>query len=85
MIGTDLKMDYNIGGRLASGTQFSTTACPEIQDTRGWFAGLFEQNVPFVFYAYTEPLNAMDGVAQLELQQILDSVQFDLPSATESE
>lgn len=79
VIGTDLKMEYSIGGRIASGTQFSTTDCPEIQNTRGWFAGLFEQNVPFMFYAYTEPLSAMDGAAQQELQQILDSVQFALP------
>lgn len=85
VIGTDLKMDYTIGGRPASGTQFSTTECPEIQDTRGWFAGLFEQSIPFVFYAYTEPLSAMDGAAQLELQQILDSVQFDLSMMPESE
>lgn len=79
VIGTDLKMEYSISGRPASGTQFSTSDCPEIQNTRGWFAGLFEQNVPFMFYVYTEPLSAMDGVAQVELQQILDSVQFVLP------
>lgn len=77
VVGTDLKMEYSIGGKLASGTQFSTTDCPEVADTRGWFAGLFEQNVPFVFYTYTEPITAMDGVAQSELQAILDSVQFE--------
>jgi hypothetical protein len=80
VVGTDLKMEYNIGGRVASGTQFSTTGCPDIQDTRGWFAGVFEQDVPFVFYTYTEPITAMDGNARLELQSILDSVQFTLPS-----
>ena len=78
VIGTDLKMTYRIGGRAAAGTQFSTTNCPDIQDTRGWFAGVFEQSVPFVFYAYTEPITAMDGPAQAELQAILDSVQFTL-------
>lgn len=78
VVGTDLKMEYQIGGRAADGTQFSTTNCPDIQDTRGWFAGVFEQNVPFVFYAYTEPITAMDGSAQAELQSILDSVQFTL-------
>jgi len=79
VVGTDLKMEYSIGGRVASGTQFSTTNCPEIQDTRGWFAGVFEQQTPFVFYAYTEPITAMDGDARLELQGILDSVQFTIP------
>lgn len=77
VVGTDLKMEYSIGGRPASGTQFSTSGCPEIADTRGWFAGLFEQDVPFVFYAYTDPITAMDGPAQSELQTILDSVQFE--------
>jgi len=81
VIGTDLQMEYSIGGQPASGTQFSTTDCPEIQNTRGWFAGLFEQDVPFVFYTYAEPISAMDGPAQQELQRILDSVQFDLPPA----
>ena len=81
VIGTDLKMEYSIGGRVASGTQFSTTNCPDIQDTRGWFAGVFEQQVPFVFYAYTEPITAMDGAARTELQTMLDSVQFTLPTS----
>lgn len=76
VVGTDLKMEYSIGGRAASGTQFSTSGCPELPDTRGWFAGVFEQNVPFIFYAYTEPITVMDGAAQDELQAILDSVQF---------
>lgn len=76
VIGTDLKMEYQVAGRTASGTQFSTSDCPELPDTRGWFAGLFEQNVPFVFYAYTEPITAMDGIAEAELQAILDSVEF---------
>ena len=76
VIGTDLKMEYSIGGKPASGTQFSTSNCPELPDTRGWFAGLFEQNVPFALYAYAEPISAMDGAAQSELRRILDSVQF---------
>lgn len=76
VVGTDLKMEYSIGGRPASGTQFSTSDCPELPDTRGWFAGLFEQDVPFVFYAYTEPITAMDGIAREELQTILDSIEF---------
>jgi hypothetical protein len=78
VVGTDLKMEYRIGGHPASGTQFSTTNCPDIQDTRGWFAGLFDQDVSFVFYTYTEPITAMDGSAQTELQSLLDSVQFTL-------
>lgn len=78
VIGTDLQMEYSIAGRPADGTQFSTTACPQIPDTRGWFAGLFEQDIPFLFYVYTEPISAMDGTAQKELQAMLDSVTFTL-------
>lgn len=78
VIGTDLQMEYNVGGRVGAGTQFSTSNCPELPDTRGWFVGVFEQNVPFIFYVYTDPISAMDGVAQTELQRILDSVQFNL-------
>ena len=39
-VGTDLRREYSIGGRVAAGTQFSTDACPDVSDTRGWFAGL---------------------------------------------
>jgi protein-disulfide isomerase len=75
-IGTDLRRDYSIGGLTAVGTQFSAVDCPALTDTRGWFAGLQQNNLNFIFYAYTEPLDAMSGAAVDELQAILDSITF---------
>lgn len=78
-IGTDLRRDFTIGSLTAVGTYFAAVDCPELPDTRGWFAGVRESGINFVFYAYTEPITAMDGAAEDELQAILDSVQFDVP------
>lgn len=76
-IGTDVQRDYTIGGRQAVGTQFSAIDCPEdLPDTAGWFAGLQVENTGFIFYAFTEPIEAIDGSARSELQAILDSVAF---------
>ncbi len=82
-IGTDLRRDYSVGGLAASGTQFAAVDCPSgLPDTRGWFAGLQQFSLNFVFYAYAEPISAMDGAAAGELQAILDTVRFELPEAT---
>ncbi|MEP7291751.1 MAG: thioredoxin domain-containing protein [Chloroflexota bacterium] len=81
-VGTDLRRNYSVGAMQAVGTQFAAVDCPQLVDTRGWFAGLRQFNVNFVFYAYTEPITAMDGAAVDELQAILDSVQFILPEVT---
>jgi protein-disulfide isomerase len=74
-IGTDLRREYSVGGLAATGTQFSAVNCPELPDTRGWFAGLQAQNLNFVFYIFTTPITALDGAAPT-LQRILDSVAF---------
>ncbi len=79
-IGTDLRRDYSIGGLTAVGTQFAAVNCPELPDTRGWFAGLQQFNLNFVFYTFTDPIEAMDGAAAGELQRILDSVRFVEPA-----
>ena len=81
-VGTDLRRNYSVGGMQAVGTQFASVDCPQLADTRGWFAGLRQFNLNFVFYAYTEPITAMDGTAPAELQAILDSVQFVMPELT---
>jgi hypothetical protein len=78
-IGTDLRRQYNIGGLAAFGTQFSAVTCPELPDTRGWFAGLQQNGINFIFYTYADPIEAIDG-ARAELQSILDSVRFVLPT-----
>ncbi len=81
-VGTDLRRNYSVGGMQAVGTQFAAVDCPQLADTRGWFAGLRQFNVNFVFYAYAEPIEAMDSSAPDELQAILDSVQFVMPEIT---
>lgn len=73
--GTDLQRSYTVGEREGTGTQFAIVDCPESPDTRGWFVGLQEQGLNLVFFAYAEPIEAMDS-ASGELQSILDSVRF---------
>lgn len=74
-IGTDLRQTYRIGSQEAVGTQFAAVDCPELADTRGWFAGLQHENLNFVFFVYTEPIDALNP-GRDALQSILDSVQF---------
>ena len=82
-VGTDLRRNYSVGGLQATGTQFAAVDCPELPDTRGWFAGLRQFNVNFVFYMYTDPITAMDDeTTTQELQSILDTVQFVMPEVT---
>ncbi len=84
-VGTDLRREFSVGGLPAAGTYFQAVDCPSgLEDTRGWFAGLNVDGLNFVFYTYTWPITAMDGAAQAELQEILDSVKFNIviPEAT---
>ncbi len=80
-IGTDLRAQYSIGGLTAVGTQFSAVDCPQLADTRGWFAGVRISGINFVFYTFTDPIDAMNS-AQPELQDILDTVSFRVPEPT---
>ncbi|QPC84285.1 hypothetical protein G4Y79_07900 [Phototrophicus methaneseepsis] len=76
-IGTDTERNYTVGGMPALGTVYSAVDCPEdLPDTRGWFAGLNVEGVNFMFYVYTEPMTAIPGPAEDEIQAILDSVTF---------
>lgn len=74
-VGTDVQRDYMVGGLPAQGTEITILECSMTVDTRGWFAGLRVDGMNFVFYVYTEPLQAMD-TARGELQAVLDTVQF---------
>ncbi len=78
--GTDVQRSYRIGTKAAVGTQFAIVDCPESPDTRGWFAGVQENGLNFVFFVYAEPIEVMDS-AQDELQAILDSVAFRVVAA----
>ncbi len=82
-VGTDLRRNYSVGGLQATGTQFAAVDCPELPDTRGWFAALRQFNANFVFYMYADPITAMDDEATTQdLQAILDTVQFIMPAVT---
>lgn len=83
--GTDLQNTFSVGGKTASGARFSIVDCPPpLRDTRGWFAGLHERDVNFLFFAYVEPDGDIDDpavqpgiyAAENELQAVLDTVQF---------
>jgi hypothetical protein len=82
-IGTDVRRDYSVGGMAALGTQFAAVTCPSLPDARGWFAGLQQFNLNFVFYVYVEPKEALEG-AEAELQTILNSVRFVAPPTPEA-
>ena len=75
-IGTDLRRDDIIGGMAAIGSTFAAVDCPELPDTRGWFAGLRQYGLNYMFYAYTDPIEAMDGPAADQLRTVLETVQF---------
>lgn len=75
-IGVDVRRSYRVGLLSAEGTQWSAVSCKSgLPDTRGWFAGVKDQGVNFVFYAFTDPITAMD-TSSGELQAILDTVRF---------
>ncbi len=80
-IGTDLEREYMVGGQAGTGTAWSAVDCPALPDTRGWFVGVREQGVNFLFYAYIEPIDPAgvtetERQARAELQSILNSVSF---------
>jgi len=75
-IGTDVERTYGIGQRPAKGTVFSAVNCPDEPDTRGWFAALRQDELNFAFYMLGLPIEVMDGNVPLEMQAILDTVEF---------
>lgn len=79
-VGTDLRTEYNVGGLNALGTQFAAVDCPELPDTRGWFAGLRQFNLNFMFYVFAEPIDVVDSAAP-ELTAILENIRFVTPQA----
>lgn len=88
-IGTGEQRSYRLGLLSATGSQFSAVECPELPSTRGWFAGLQEKGLNFVFYAYAEGEQVVDPAqvrifnqAGQEMQAILDTVRFNVPEAT---
>ncbi len=80
-VGSDLQRDYLIGGLPAAGTFVSAVDCPpgvggvEDPDVSGWFAGMRVENLPFIFFAFSDP-QAILGPARDEMQAILDTVEF---------
>ena len=81
-IGVDVRRTYRVGLLSAEGTQFSAVTCKSgLPDTRGWFAGVKEKGVNFVFYVFSDPITAMD-TSSGELQAILDTVRFHVETMT---
>ncbi len=81
-VGTDLRRDYSIGGLAAIGTSFAAVDCPQTPDTRGWFAGINQFGLNYVFFMYADPIEAMD-TGEDEMQAILDSISFqNIPMAS---
>jgi hypothetical protein len=89
-LSTDLRRPYIVGGKEGTGTIFSAVDCPdpELQPTRGFFAGVQEKALNFVFYAYFEGAAVMDNQnleayyrASEETQAIIAGVRFRVPDA----
>jgi len=80
------RTDLTLGGLPAEGRFWSAVTCPaDMPDTRGWYVARQDMQIGFVFYAFTDPITAMSGPAQQELQAILDTVVLrvkDVPTAT---
>lgn len=80
-IGTDLQRNFTLGAVTATGTFVSAVDCPpgpdgvQEPDVSGWFAGARVDNLPFVFFAFTDPETIL-GPARDEMQAILDTVEF---------
>jgi hypothetical protein len=87
-ISTDLRRPYTVGGKAGTGTIFSAIGCPDpaLLPTRGFFAGVQEKELNFIFYAYFEGAAVMDNVnldayyqASEEAQAIIAGVRFRVP------
>lgn len=80
------RTDLTLGKLPAVGRFWSAVTCPEgMPDTRGWYVARDDMQIGFVFYAFTDPIAAMDGAAKQELQAILDTVVLrvaEVPTAT---
>lgn len=74
-VGTDLERSYRVGNLAATGTQWAAVDCPELPDTRGWFAGVHSEGLNFIFFVFADPIQAMDSGSE-ELQAVLDTVTF---------
>ncbi|MBC8099780.1 MAG: hypothetical protein H7Y11_10085 [Armatimonadetes bacterium] len=95
-IGIDVDREFAVGEQVAIGAYWAAIECPALADgtpglpdSRGWFAVTRQNDLNFAFYVYTEPIVALDGAAQTELQAIMDSVVFDfsllpVPAPTET-
>jgi hypothetical protein len=79
-IGTDPERDFNVGGITATGSYYRVVDCPADPNTRGWFAGLVQRNVNFVFYVYADPIEIVEEGIRNELQAILDTLTFEFPN-----
>jgi hypothetical protein len=74
-VGTDLKRTYTVGTLSGVGTQFAAVQCPQLPDTRGWFVGVPADGLNFIFYMFSDPIQAMD-TGRSDLQAVLDTVHF---------
>lgn len=73
----DNDTEFRIGDQIGNGSNWAAVDCPDgAVDTKGWYAGLRFAGFNYAFYAFAEPIEAMDGAARDELQAILDSVVF---------
>lgn len=69
--------DWYIGDVPAAGSNFDAVNCgDDVPDTKGFFIGTQIDGLNFMFFAYADPLSALDAGARAELEAIVDSVVF---------
>lgn len=80
-VGTAGERSFTVGGVTGSGTFFNVSQCQGEPDTAGWFVGVSQYGRNYLFYAYIDPIEAYND-ARGELQRILDTITFDVPTPT---
>jgi hypothetical protein len=80
-VGTTGRTPLSVAGMASIGTYFSATQCQGEPDTAGWFVGARFNDRNYLFYVYVEPVEAYNA-ARAQLQEILDSVRFIVPTPT---
>ena len=70
---------FSIGGKPGIGAYYNASQCPGTPDTAGWFAGVNQFGVSYLFYVYIDPIDAYND-GRGDIQKMLDAIQFLQPT-----
>jgi hypothetical protein len=69
---------FQLGKETGIGAYFNIAQCPNEPDALGWFAGIQQFGIKYLFYVYVEPPQAYDE-SRADLQSVLDTIVFKAP------